>query len=136
MQLRRDDVIAGVDTHKDEHVAVLLDGVGGRLAELTIPATNTGYAQLLALAREHVGPRGRLIAFGVEGTGSYGIGLARFLRRHGQSVREVHRPPRKASGACRARATPSTPNTPPAKSWPARRSRSRRPPTAASNRSA
>jgi transposase len=95
MQLRRDDVIVGVDTHKDEHVAVLLDGVGGRLAELTFPATTGGYARLLDVARARVGPQGRLIAFGVEGTGSYGIGLARFLRRHGQTVREVHRPPRK-----------------------------------------
>ncbi len=55
MQLRRDDVIVGVDTHKDQHVAVLLDGLGGRLAELFVPAT----------AAE---------AFGVKGTGSYGIG--------------------------------------------------------------
>lgn len=77
MQLRRDDVIVGVDTHKDEHVAVLLDGVGGRLAELTFPATTGGYARLLDVARARVGPQGRLIAFGVEGTGSYGIGLER-----------------------------------------------------------
>jgi transposase len=34
-------------------------------------------------------------AFGVEGTGSYGVGLARFLRRQGHAVGEVHRPPRK-----------------------------------------
>lgn len=38
---------------------------------------------------------GCLQAFGVEGTGSYGIGLARFLRRHGHTVQEVHRPPGK-----------------------------------------
>ena len=36
-----------------------------------------------------------MVAFGVEGTGSYGIGLARFLRRHGVKVIEVSRPPRK-----------------------------------------
>ena len=42
MQLRRDDVIVGVDTHKDQHVAVLLDGLGGRVDELFIPATLTG----------------------------------------------------------------------------------------------
>ena len=43
MQLRRDDVIVGVDSHKDEHVAVvLLDGLGGRLGELFIPATLAG----------------------------------------------------------------------------------------------
>jgi transposase len=95
MTLRADDVVVGVDTHKDEHAAVVLDGHGGRVAELTVPATPAGFAQLLAAAREHVGPTGRLVAFGVEGTGSYGAGVARFLRRHGQQVREVNRPPRK-----------------------------------------
>ena len=44
MQLRRDDVIVGVDTHKDQHVAVLLDGLGGRVDDLFIPATPTGFA--------------------------------------------------------------------------------------------
>ncbi len=43
MQLRRDDVIVGVDTHKEQHVAVLLDGLGGKLDELFLPATNAGY---------------------------------------------------------------------------------------------
>jgi transposase len=95
MLLRRDDVIVGVDTHKDEHAAVLLDGLGGELAELFIPATLEGFAQLLAFCLEHVGPAGCLYGFGVEGTGSYGIGLARFLRRQGHQVHEVHRPPRK-----------------------------------------
>ena len=86
MKLRRDDVIVGVDTHKDEHVAVLLDGLGGRLAELFIPATTAGFTALLAFSGDHVGPEGCIVAFGVEGTGSYGIGLARFLRRHGLAV--------------------------------------------------
>jgi transposase len=95
MQLRRDDVIVGVDTHKDEHVAVLLDGLGGRIAELLIPAALPGFEQLLAFCAGHVGNGGRLVAFGVEGTGSYGIGLARFLRNHGCTVREVARPPRR-----------------------------------------
>ena len=95
MLLRRDDVIVGVDTHKDEHAAVLLNGLGGHLAELFVPTTADGYQQLLDVALEHVGRDGRLVAFGVEGTGSYGIGLARFLRRHGHKVIEVNRPPRK-----------------------------------------
>jgi transposase len=94
MQLRRQDVIVGVDTHKDQHVAVLLDGLGGRLAELFLPATYSGYGELLAFCLRHLGPAGRLHAFGVEGTGSYGVGLARFLRRAGCRVHEVHRPPR------------------------------------------
>ena len=42
MTLRRDDVVVGVDTHKDEHAAVLLDGHGGTLTELVVPATTGG----------------------------------------------------------------------------------------------
>jgi len=90
--LVRSDVIVGVDTHKDQHVAVALDGLGGRLGELFVPATAGGYATLLAWARDH----GRVIAFGVEGTGSYGAGLASFLRRHAHKVIEVNRPARQA----------------------------------------
>jgi len=90
--LSRADVIVGVDTHKDQHVAVTVDGLGGRLAERFVPATNAGYAELLAWAND----QGCVVAFGVEGTGSYGVGLARFLRRHGRTVLEVSRPPRKA----------------------------------------
>ena len=91
MTLSRDDVIVGVDTHKDEHAAVAINGIGGRLDDMTLPATNDGYQQLLDWART----QGNVVAFGVEGTGSYGIGLARFLRRHGVTVIEVSRPPRK-----------------------------------------
>ncbi len=89
--LERSDVIVGVDTHKDQHVAVALDGLGGSLDDLAVAATNDGYAELLAWALD-LGP---VTAFGVEGCGSYGIGLARFLRRHGHKVIEVSRPPRK-----------------------------------------
>jgi transposase len=86
------DVIVGVDTHKDNHVAVAIDRVGRRLGDvLTIPATNDGYAELLSWAAS----LGSTILFGVEGCGSYGIGLARFLRRHGHPPVEVSRPPRK-----------------------------------------
>jgi transposase len=85
------DVIVGVDTHKDQHVAVALDRLGRRLGERFAPATPSGYADLLAWAAS----LGRVAAFGVEGTGSYGLGLARFLRRYGIVVLEVARPPRK-----------------------------------------
>jgi len=46
MILRRDDVVVGVDTHKDEHAVVVLDGLGGRLAELVVPATAEGFAAI------------------------------------------------------------------------------------------
>ena len=89
--LGRGDVVIGVDTHKDEHVAVAVDGLGGRLAHLAISADVAGYAHLLEWADQ----LGAVAAFGVEGTSSYGSGLARFLRRHGRKVVEVSRPPRK-----------------------------------------
>ncbi|MCB8914159.1 IS110 family transposase, partial [Rhodococcus rhodochrous] len=94
MQLRRDDVIVGVDTHKNTHVAVALDGFGGRLAELTVSATATGFEQMLEFCLALVGPTGQLIGFGIEGTGSYGVGLTRFLRRRGHQVHEIARPAR------------------------------------------
>ncbi len=90
--LDADDVVVGVDTHKDEHVAVAVDGLGGLLGTpLRVQATNEGYSELLAWARS----LGRVQVFAVEGCGSYGIGLARFLRRHGHPPVEVSRPPRK-----------------------------------------
>lgn len=89
--LGRGDVVVGVDTHKDEHVAVALDGLGGRLALLAIPANPSGYSDMLTWADQ----LGAVAVFGVEGTGSYGSGLARFLRRNGRKVVEVSRPPRK-----------------------------------------
>jgi transposase len=89
--LERTDVIVGVDTHKDEHVAVALDGLGGHLGELCVLATGEGYASLV----EWAGSFGKVNAFGVEGCGSYGSGLYRFLRRAGHSVTEVNRPARK-----------------------------------------
>ena len=90
--LERRDVIVGVDTHKDEHVAVAIDGLGGLVDHPKLAAANPeGYAELLAWAQS----LGEVHAFGVEGCGSYGSGLARFLRRHDHKVHEVARPPRK-----------------------------------------
>ncbi|WP_454163523.1 IS110 family transposase [Gordonia iterans] len=94
MQLRRDDVIIGVDTHKDNHVAVAIDGLGGRLGDVVIPATVAGFDELVTFCLALVGPAGSLIGFGVEGTGSYGVGLARYLRNHGHQVHEIARPAR------------------------------------------
>jgi len=90
--LERSDVIIGVDTHKDEHVAVAIDGLGGIIGEaLFVPATKSGYTELMAWASL----LGNVHAYGVEGCGSYGSGLARFLRRHDHKVFEVARPPRR-----------------------------------------
>lgn len=90
--LGRSDVIIGVDTHKDQHVAVAVDGLGGTIGEARfVPANRDGYVELLTWATM----LGDIHAFGVEGCGSYGSGLARFLRRHGHKVFEVARPARR-----------------------------------------
>ena len=83
-------VVVGVDTHKDEHVAVAVDGLGVRLGEHRLRATTGGYAGLERWADG----LGAVAAFGVEGTGSYGAGLARFLSGLGYTVIEVSRPDR------------------------------------------
>jgi transposase len=85
-------VTVGVDTHADSHVGVALDQLGRLLGTRTIPTTPAGYAALLAWATT----LGRVDRIGVEGTGSYGAGLTRWLRTHGQVVIEVDRPDRAA----------------------------------------
>jgi transposase len=85
-------VTVGVDTHQDVHVAVALDGLGARLGELRLPTTLTGYRELEHWAAD-LGP---VEAFGIEGTGSYGAGLARYLGAAGHRVVEVNRPDRAA----------------------------------------
>jgi transposase len=84
-------VTVGVDTHLDLHVAVALDHLGRRLDELTVLTTGAGYAKLLAWARS----LGELQRVGIEGAGSFGAGLARFLRERGVEVLEVGRPKRR-----------------------------------------
>nr|WP_296315723.1 transposase [Pseudomonas sp.] len=84
------DVIIGVDTHKLTHTAVAVSALGVRLGGLTIPASSRGYQALQAWARS----LGAIRSIGVEGTGSYGAGLARFLSEHGYPVLEVNRPSR------------------------------------------
>jgi transposase len=82
-------VAVGVDTHKDVHVAVALDPLGVQLDSREIATTAAGYRSLLCWAQELGMP-----AFAVEGTGSYGAGLVRFLGAAGISVYECERPHR------------------------------------------
>lgn len=84
-------VAIGVDTHKHVHVAVALDELGGRLGELSVAADSGGYLQLERWATD----LGRIIAFGIEGTGSYGAGVTSFVHRRGHRVIEVNRPDRR-----------------------------------------
>ena len=80
-------VIVGVDTHKHVHVAVAIDTWGIRLGDQSFVADSGGYRALITWADTH----GRIKAFGIEGTGSYGAGLARAVRRAGHRVVEVNR---------------------------------------------
>lgn len=79
-------MIVGVDTHKLVHVAVAINLLGARLATISVSANRAGYAELVDWARS----LGVVEAFGIEGTGSYGVGLASFVRRHAIKVVEVN----------------------------------------------
>ncbi|HZD73779.1 MAG TPA: IS110 family transposase [Actinomycetota bacterium] len=85
-------ITVGVDTHLDVHVAHANDQLGRRVDTVQVPTTPSGYHDLLAWARG----LGEPVAWGVEGTGSYGAALARFLAANGQVVVEVNRPDRAA----------------------------------------
>src|SRR6266550_2317719 len=83
-------VIGGVDTHKDAHVVAALTEQGALLGTASFPADSIGYGQLLGWLRDF----GTVTSVGIEGTGSYGAGLCRFLQAAGVLVREVSRPKR------------------------------------------
>jgi transposase len=85
------EVVLGVDTHLDFHVAVVLDHLGRRLGESEAPTTVKGYRNLVCWAQGF----GSIRCAGVEGTGSYGAGLARHLKAAGIAVVEVERPKRR-----------------------------------------
>lgn len=80
----------GVDTHRDSHVAVALDGFGGGLGSVEVAADAAGYARLWEWASGFGAP-----LFAIEGTGSYSAGLARFLVAAGEQVFECERPRRR-----------------------------------------
>ena len=84
------EVTGGVDTHADEHVAAVIDQTGRILGTRSFPATRAGYQQLLRWFQGH----GQIVGVGIEGTGSYGAGLTRFLAGEGIEVVEVNRPNR------------------------------------------
>ena len=83
-------VIGGVDTHADVHVAVAIDTNGAVLGVESFSVDEVGYRRFEEWLRSF----GPVIRVGVEGTGSYGVGLARHLHRCGVEVVEVDRPNR------------------------------------------
>ena len=91
------EVVLGVDTHLDAHVAVALDQLGRRLGVATLATTEKGYEQLLWWAEEF----GPVRCAGVEGTSSYGAGVARHLKSRGIEVLEVERPKRRQRSTSR-----------------------------------
>ena len=84
------EIIIGIDTHKEAHAAVAINGLGARLGAMTLLASSRGYHEMESWAQS-LGP---VRAFGIEGTGSYGAGLARFLHERGHNVIEVNCPNR------------------------------------------
>jgi transposase len=88
-------IIVGVDTHKHLHVAVVIDTLGVRLADRSFSADSDGYVQMAEWAEQ----LGRIEVFGIEGTGSYGVGLTSLLRRRGHRIVEVNRGNRQARRA-------------------------------------
>ena len=83
------DYIVGVDPHRDSHALAIVHVVGGAVVfESTVIANNDGSARALQLAERHA--RGRR-AFAIEGTGSFGAGLTRFLTGRDERVLEVGR---------------------------------------------
>nr|WP_217907644.1 IS110 family transposase [Desulfosediminicola ganghwensis] len=88
-QLTR-EVILGVDTHLDQHIGVVIDSVGKLLGHLSVTANSKGYKQLAKWARSF----GDLQRAGIEGTGTYGAGLARYLAAEDVLVLEINRPDR------------------------------------------
>src|SRR5579862_9252473 len=80
-------ITGGVDTHAGTHVAAALDPVGGLLGVREFPVTAAGYAGLLGWLNSF----GTVCLVGIEGTGSYGAGLARYITAAGIRVVEVDR---------------------------------------------
>jgi transposase len=84
------DIILGVDTHLDKHIGVLINGMGKFLDVIEIATNSKGYQKLWKFTQSY----GVLNRSGIEGTGTYGAGLARFLAQKGVQIFEINRPDR------------------------------------------
>ncbi len=89
----RREVVLGVDTHGEVHVAAVISPLGKILGAESFPATTAGYRQLLVWARK----RGTVRRAGVEGTGTFGAGLSRYLL-----AQQINSDPLDAQAAARA----------------------------------
>jgi transposase len=95
MTVEADVVVGGVDTHSQTHHVAVIDHVGRELSDREFPATEAGYVAVVEWLRGF----GELSRVGVEGTSSYGAGLARYLRVVEVAVVEIDRPDRRARRA-------------------------------------
>ena len=92
------DYVIGVDPHRDAHAVGLVEvRTGVVVFEATVSADSGGYADALRLADQYAPGRR---AFAIEGTGSFGAGIARFLSGEGEQVFEVSRLRRERRGNC------------------------------------
>lgn len=85
-----EQLVIGVDTHLEVHVAVAVNGAGVKVADESFATTQAGINAVRRWAKD----LGTVVAWGIEGTGSYGAGLARTLIEAGIHVVEVNRPDR------------------------------------------
>lgn len=83
-------IVGGVDTHKDLHVAAVVDEQDRILGTRCFVTTRQGYRYMLEWMRSF----GSVDRIGVESTGSYGAGLLRFMQKAGIVVLEVTTPDR------------------------------------------
>ncbi|MBJ7593532.1 MAG: IS110 family transposase [Candidatus Dormibacteraeota bacterium] len=91
MQGPKTDITIGVDAHLDTHVAVALDSEGRLLSTTSIPTTGDGYSQFVSWAAQ----LGDITQVGIEGTATFGAGLARHLAGLGVHVIDVDQPDRR-----------------------------------------
>ncbi len=82
------DVVGGVDTHRDLHTAAVITTGGEVLGARTFPTTRPGSRAMLEWFAAH----GTLLRVGVEGTGTFGAGITRYLAGAGVAVLEVTGP--------------------------------------------
>src|SRR5215469_1885916 len=87
------DAVIGIDTHRDNHEVEIADPAGKPIATMQVSNDSIGFARLLAAVAELApGPR---VAVSIEGSRSYGIGLARALAAAGLLVIECEQPSRR-----------------------------------------
>ena len=75
------DAVIGTGTHRDSHEVEIADAAGKPIVAMQASNDSAGFAQLLAaIAKVAPGPR---VVVCIEGSRSYGIGLARALAAAG-----------------------------------------------------